>query len=55
MIEIKCTKQEKENIVRGLIVSDVCCMPKMTCPKDTMCIDCLEQNIRWTIEGESKD
>lgn len=51
MIEIKCSKKEKQIIINSLLNPDGCLFPRKRkgCPlnKGASCKDCFENNIKW--------
>ena len=54
MIEITCSKKQKEQIIDALQYLDTPCLfPRMqkTCvlDRDTSCKKCLEKNIKWNV------
>lgn len=52
MIEIKCSKRQKETIIQALLSPNGCLWPQsqMTCALDcnANCRKCLETRIKWT-------
>ena len=53
MIEIKCTKQEKERIKDALCISEHCTFEGDTCIEiGISCEECLERNIKWEIKDD---
>jgi hypothetical protein len=51
MIEIKCTQQEKENIIDELADLDAKCIFDIGFCRHENCRDCLDERIKWTIRG----
>lgn len=49
MIEIKCTQEEKENILCALFNPDNYCFVPAECVRGVSCDECLENNIKWVI------
>ena len=50
MIEIKCTQEEKENIIDALSDLEVdCIFDIVAC--NCNCRHCLDERIKWTIRG----
>jgi hypothetical protein len=49
MIEIKCTDKEKDMIVNAIARSQYCLVDD--CPPRTLCSECAEKSISWTIRG----
>ena len=48
MIEIKCTQEEKEQLINKLAWSDNCFLPT-ECVIGMSCEECLDNNIKWVI------
>ena len=51
MIEIKCTQQEKENIIDELASLTAICIFEIGTCECNNCRDCLDERIKWTIRG----
>ena len=49
MIEIKCTQEEKENIIDELADLDAECIFGSRPCESCNCRDCLDERIKWTI------
>ena len=50
MIEIKCTEDQKEVLLKAIVPSSYCVVEELLdCPQD--CFNCLDKNIKWTIRG----
>ena len=49
MIEIKCTKEEKETITKIFADVPVCVINYHDCRKYTECMKCINDNIKWII------
>ena len=56
MIEIKCTKKEKELLVDAIknyninILYELQSCGLSACPNVTNCTDCIDKSIKWIIE-----
>lgn len=53
MIQIRCTKQEKLDIVNALAASHICVF-RMQSHDFNSCRECCEANIEWIITDEKK-
>ena len=53
MIHIRCTKQEQDNLLNRLMLSDRCLFeddPNITCPTvPNLCDECMKKHIDWEI------
>ena len=49
MIEIKCTKEEKETITKIFADVPVCVINYHDCRKYNECMKCINDNIKWII------
>lgn len=51
MIEIKCSKKEKQKIINSLLNPDGCLFPRKrkrcSFDKNANCMDCFENDIKW--------
>lgn len=56
MIEIKCTKKEKELLVEAIKNYNINILYELqgcglsACPNVINCTDCIDKSIKWTIE-----
>ena len=51
MIEIKCTQEEKENLIDELANPIAECIFEFGTCESNSCRDCLGKRIKWTIRG----
>ena len=52
MIEIKCTKEQKEFIIDAFKMADPCSLLDINKCGEDDCNDCIERNIKWDIQPE---
>lgn len=52
MIEITCTEEDKEILIKTLSISEECPVPHSDCAAYKGCKKCIEENIKWIIKEE---